>query len=98
MTESKITTQEFHDNHYRDAHEAYVRWLRYHPSGFVLNQKATTFAVLHKSDCMHIVDYPDLDYSLTAKRKVCAPSSAPLERWAKEHGIEWTYCGTCLGS
>jgi len=97
MTEGKATIEKFHDNDYRDAHEDYVQWLRQNPDGFVLNLKTTTYAVLHKSDCMHIVDYPDLGYSLTAKRKVCAPSSASLQRWAGERGIEWARCNTCLG-
>jgi hypothetical protein len=88
MTESKATTQEFHNNHYRDAHEDYVRWLRHNPRGFVLNLKTQKRAVLHESDCMHIVDYPDPNYSLTDKCKVCAPSSEPLKALAKERGIE----------
>ena len=97
MTESKATVQEFHDDQYRDAHEAYVRWLRYHPSGFVLNLKTSTWAVLHESDCMHIADYSDSDVSLTDKRKVCAPSSAHLKAWAQERRIKWSRCGTCFG-
>ena len=97
MTESNKTTQVFHDNHYRDAHEQYIRWLRHNPRGYVLNLKTTTYAVLHESDCMHIADYSDPDVSLTDKRKVCASSSAPLKAWANLHGITWTYCGTCLG-
>jgi hypothetical protein len=97
MTESEATVQEFHDNQYRDAHEPYVRWLRYHPQGFVLNLKTSTWAVLHESDCMHIADYSDPDVSLTDKPKVCAPSSALLKAWAKERGIKWTRCGTCFG-
>lgn len=97
MTESKATTQEFHDNQYRDAHEDYIQWLRHNPRGFVLNLKTTKWAILHESDCMHIADYSDPDVSLTDKRKVCAPSSAPLKAWASERGIKWTYCGTCLG-
>jgi len=56
LTESKATIHEFHDNRYRDAHEDYVRWLRHNPRGFVLNLKTTKRAVLHESDCMHIVD------------------------------------------
>ena len=98
MTESKATILEFHDNQYRDAHEDYIRWLRHNPRGFVLNLKTTKRAVLHESDCMHIADYSDPDVSLTEKAKVCAPSSAPLKSWAKERGIEWTRCDTCLGS
>jgi hypothetical protein len=97
MTESKATTQEFHDNHYRDAHEDYTRWLRHNPRGYVLNLKSIRYAVLHESDCMHIADYSDPDVSLTDKGKVCAPSSALLKAWAKERGITWTYCRTCLG-
>jgi hypothetical protein len=98
MAESKATVQEFHDNQYRDAHEEYVRWLRYHPRGFVLNLKTATWAVLHESDCTHIAaDDSDSDYSMTDKRKVCAPSSAALKSWAKERGIEWTFCGDCFG-
>jgi hypothetical protein len=98
MTESKTTTQGFHDNHYRDAHEDYVRWLRHNPRGFVLNPKTTKRAVLHESDCMHIVDYSDPDVSLTKKRKICVPSRAPLEAWAEERGVELAYCDTCLGT
>ena len=98
MTASKATPQEFHDNHYRDAHEEYIRWLRHNPRGFVLNLKTAKQGVLHESDCMHIADYSDPDVSLTDKRKVCAPStSAPLKAWASERGIKWTYCGTCFG-
>jgi hypothetical protein len=98
MTASKATPQEFHDNHYQDAHEEYVRWLRHNPRGFVLNLKTAKQGVLHESDCMHIADYSDPDVSLTDKRKVCAPStSAPLKAWASERGIKWTYCGTCFG-
>ena len=53
MAESKAGIQSFHDEHYRDAHEAYIRWLRHNPRGFVLNLKTSTWAVLHESDCMH---------------------------------------------
>jgi hypothetical protein len=74
-----------------------VRWLRHHPSGFVLNLKTTKWAVLHESDCMHIADYSDPDVSLTDKPKICAPSSAPLKAWAEKRGIKWTRCGTCFG-
>jgi hypothetical protein len=98
MTESKAAVQEFHDDHYRDAHDAYVRWLRHHPRGFVLNLKTAKYAVVHESDCMHIADYSDPDVSLTDKRKVCAAaSSAPLKAWAQERGIEWARCDTCFG-
>jgi hypothetical protein len=99
MTESKAHIQEFHDNHYRDAHEDYIRWLRHNPRGFVLNVKTAKWAVLHVSDCMHIADYSDPDVSLTDKPKICAPSgaSALLKEWAERRGIEWTRCGTCFG-
>jgi hypothetical protein len=97
MTDSEATLLEFHDEHYRDAHEDYTRWLCHHPSGFVLNLKTSTWAVLHESDCMHIADYSDPDISLTDKPKVCAPASAPLKAWAAERGMKWTRCGTCFG-
>src|SRR5919107_5373668 len=76
VTASKATPQEFHDNHYRDAHEEYIRWLRHNPRGFVLNLKTAKRGVLHESDCIHIADYSDPDVSLTDKRKVCAPSTS----------------------
>ena len=98
MTASKATPQKFHDNHYRDAHEEYIWWLRYNPRGFVMNLETTKRAFLHESDCMHIAHYSDRDVRLTDKRKVCASStSAPLKLWASKCGIKWTYCGTCLG-
>lgn len=97
MTDNNASIQEFHDKHYRDAHEDYIRWLRHNPRGFVLNLKTSTWAVLHESDCMHIADYSDPDVSLTDKPKICAPSSAPLKEWAAEHGMRWTRCGTCFG-
>ena len=89
VTASKATPQEFHDNHYRDAHEEYIWWLRYNPRGFVMNLETTKRAFLHESDCMHIADYSDRDVRLTDKRKVCASStSAPLKLWASKCGIK----------
>ncbi len=91
MTASEATPQEFHDNHYRDAHEEYIWWLRYNPRGFVMNLETTKRAFLHESDCMHIAHYSDRDVRLTDKRKVCASStSAPLKLWASKCGIKWT--------
>jgi len=91
VTASKATPQEFHDNHYRDAHEEYIWWLRYNPRGFVMNLETTKRAFLHESDCMHIAHYSDRDVRLTDKRKVCASStSAPLKLWASKCGIKWT--------
>lgn len=97
MTESRGSIQRFHDDQFRDAHENYVRWLRHHPGGFVLNLKTSNWAVLHESDCMHIADYSDPDVSLTDKAKVWSQSSASLKAWAQERGTKWTRCGTYLG-
>jgi hypothetical protein len=98
MTESRATTEEFHDNHYRDAHEAYVRWLRHNPRGCVLNVKSGIEAVLHaKTDCMHIRDYSDPDVSLTRKAKLCSPSRTELEKEAKARGLRVDHCRTCAG-
>lgn len=97
MTDSNTSIRKFHDEHYRDAHEDYIRWLRHHPRGFVLNLKTSAWAVLHESDCMHIADYSDPNVSLTDKPKICAPSSAPLKAWASGRGMKWTRCGTCFG-
>ena len=97
MTGSKAAVQEFHDDQYRDAHNDYIGWLRHIPRGFVLNLKTQKAAVLHESGCMHIADYSDPDVSLTDKRKVCSPTSAPLKTWAVDSGITWTRCGTCFG-
>ncbi len=100
MTEREASEaiQEFHDGHYRDAHEAYVRWLRHNPRGCVLNVKSGTEAVLHtKTDCMHIRDYSDPDVGLTRKAKLCSPSRAELEREAKARGLRVDRCRTCAG-
>ena len=97
MTASKATPQEFHDNHYRDAHEEYIWWLRYNPRGFVMNLETTKRAFLHESDCMHIADYSDPDVGLTDRPKICAPSSALLKAWVEKRGITWIRCGACFG-
>ena len=99
MAESEVSIQEFHDgDRYRSAHDAYIRWLRRNPRGYVLNRKALTYAVLHESDCMHIANYDDPKVSLTEKPKICAPKrSEPLKAWAKERGINWSRCDTCFG-
>ena len=93
MTEA-IGIQEFHNDD-----TGYLQWTRQNRRGYVLNisDPKTGWGLLHKSDCMYIADYAGRDYSLTNTRKVCAPSSASLEAWADEHGVEWGRCSTCLG-
>ncbi len=94
--DDEAATQEFCDTHYQDAQADYLQWLRRNPQGFVLNLKTKWQAVLHESGCMHIADYSDPSVSLTLKRKICASSDVPLRVWAKERGIGWDRCGTCL--
>jgi hypothetical protein len=88
--------QEFHDDRYRDAHEAYIQWLRDNPRGCVLNRLTGTFGRLHQYPCMHIADYSDPSVSLTRKPKIYDTPRAAVEQWAKERGVEWTPRGTCL--
>ena len=92
----EAATQEFYDTHYQDAQDDYLQWLRRNPQGFVLNLKTKRQAVLHESGCTHIADYSDPSVNLTLKRKICAASDASLRAWAKERGIGWDRCGTCL--
>ena len=40
--EANEAMQELHDDHCREAHEAYVRWLRHNPHGCVLNVMSGT--------------------------------------------------------
>ena len=94
--DGETSIQEFHDTHYQDAQDDYLRWLLHNPRGFVMNLKTNRWAVLHESGCMHIADYSDPNVSLTLKRKVCASFDEPLRAWAQTRGVEWTRCRTCL--
>jgi hypothetical protein len=94
--DGETSIQEFHDTHYQEAQDDYLRWLLHNPQGFVMNLKTNRWAVLHESGCMHIADYSDPNVSLTLKRKVCASFEEPLRVWAQTRGVEWTRCRTCL--
>lgn len=83
-----------------DDDPGYERWLRDHPSGFVLNcdrEPKASYLVLHRASCRTITGTPTRgDNWTTAFQKVCAPTPAALDRWARDGtGSSPSPCGTC---
>jgi hypothetical protein len=81
----------------------YLAWASSNPAGFVLNVRATndpSYVVLHRANCRSIqAARPPGAYTARGYRKVCSPSLADLESWAKAHGRpDGTFsklCGVC---
>ena len=65
----------------RSAHDEFVRWIRAHPRGFVINCKSDYDYMLHCADCSAFV-FHDPNYCLTTNMKVCCLNRDRLVRWA----------------
>jgi hypothetical protein len=84
----------FHDAEGPGAHEAFERWRREHPQGFVLNYGSEFDMMLHRPDCPHFVFREPR--SLTSYKKVCAQNIEDLERWADQNSSgSLASCRTC---
>jgi hypothetical protein len=88
---------------FRDAEEAYFRWLEAHPGGFVINTRVSRSAgymMLHRATCRWIREYvkgtapggfTERDYI-----KVCAQDIESLRAWVMKHGRpDGTFSGEC---
>ena len=84
----------FHDADDPGANDAFERWRREHPAGFVLNYGSPKDMVLHTTDCPHFIFREPR--SLTSYKKVCADSLADLQSWATSHSsTPPSFCRTC---
>jgi len=78
----------------------YERWLRSHPSGYVLNcdqQPRASYLVAHRAECHTISGQPSRGSTWTCTyQKVCAGSIKELDDWARSKtGSVPSRCGTC---
>lgn len=86
---------------FRDDDEGYLRWLRAHYLGYVLNAEraltASAELTLHEAGCPTISGQPPRGRSWTGPyMKICAPQKPALQRWAREHAQgQLRNCGTC---
>jgi hypothetical protein len=83
-----------------DDEDGYVRWLREHPNGYVLNcdrEPSDRYLVLHETDCRTISGEPSRGTTwTTAYAKVCASTQIDLVLWCQEiTGSRPDRCGTC---
>jgi hypothetical protein len=83
----------FHDADDPGANDAFKRWRREHPAGFVLNHGSPSDMVLHTTDCPHFIFKEPR--SLTSYKKVCSTSIVDLKTWAADHGGVARICRTC---
>lgn len=81
--------------HGPSAHDAFVRWIRENPDGFVINSQSSIDFMLHRADCSNFV-FHSQGYCLTTNMKVCSPRRERLERWARwQFFTDLHYCRNC---
>ena len=73
-----------HDAEGPGARDAFERWRREHPGGFVLNYGSPSDMMLHRPNCTHFIFREPR--SLTSYKKVCAGRVEDLVAWAADHG------------
>jgi hypothetical protein len=81
------STQLFTDND-----GAYLRWLRAHPNGYVVNTTrglSLNYMVLHRARCTSISDYRGAEPGAFTERgyvKACAETVDELRAWVRANG------------
>jgi hypothetical protein len=77
----------------------YLMWVNYHPDGFVVNTErppSPRYLMLHRAACSHISRATQQGRWTHDYLKVCAPSIAELEEWARrEAGGRLQACHWC---
>lgn len=91
-----VDVEEFVDD------DGYLRWLRSHPRGLVLNCEripGPNYLVLHRATCSTISGIPARGHAWTKDYiKVCGIRRHDLDRWAEDRtAIKPGPCGICLG-
>ncbi|MBI2215727.1 MAG: hypothetical protein HYU51_00365 [Candidatus Rokubacteria bacterium] len=85
---------------FEDDDEGYLRWLRLHPNGYVLNYKRppeVNVLKLHHSTCGDITGTPHRgDLWTVAYGKACSDDRRGLERYARQLGGSALECGNCF--
>ena len=84
---------------FRDAEEDYLRWVREHPEGYVLNTyrtPSTSYLVLHSAACGTIATPKRTNYTTRDYIKACSTNRSELEGWAARtvSGVPRA-CGVC---
>jgi hypothetical protein len=64
--------------------DGFGRWLREHPTGFVVHQRTKK---LHVSYCEHIDPSGYDEAEMTAVRKICGDTRMEVELWARREGL-----------
>lgn len=87
---------EFHNDD-----EGYLKWLRTHPTGFVINcepEPRASYLILHRASCHTISGEPASgEHWTVAYKKVCGETETELGLWSRrEVGVLPDRCGGCL--
>ena len=85
---------------FRDDDEAYQKWLKRNPKGYVLNANkspASDVVILHRSSCRIINGVPAKGHNWTHDWiKVCSPSKTILKGWSvRQAHREAKECEVC---
>ena len=79
---------------FKNNEQSYLRWLRKHPLGFVMNTRRSpdpAYTVLHKALCHTVRRYPNMEtnpggFTENAYIKISADSIEELRAWVKSIG------------
>ena len=83
----------FFDQYSSGAHEDFQQWMRAFRSHFYLNERAPRDFMIHKATCPHLRDATKI--RLTSKKKICAPTTTELRRFAEAEGATVAPCNEC---
>jgi hypothetical protein len=76
--------------------DAYARWLREHPGGYVLNERIDAPLLLHRATCRNLRTVGVAKgQSTTAFPKACSIDRGELETRARGQGRQLHACGNC---
>jgi 5-methylcytosine-specific restriction endonuclease McrA len=87
---------------FRKQEAAYFEWLNAHPTGFVLNTRASLspeYMMLHRGSCKFVTGYLGKagpgGFTERSYRKVCAETVAPIKVWVSSNGGHLSTCSHC---
>jgi hypothetical protein len=81
---------------FHDRDDAYARWLREHPGGYVVNERVDGSLVLHRARCRNLRTVGTAKgKSTTAAPKACGTDRTELEAWARTQGRVLHRCVNC---
>ena len=85
-----------------DDDEGYLRWIKDHPNGLVVNSNrspSSSYIVLHRASCKQVNTPNRANWTTTGYIKTCSTDLASLADWARrETGGEVAPCKICKPS